>query len=354
MKLSDIARALSAEVIGDGTVDVTRLVHPADAVGRSDLALALSTEATSAVPGTLAGAIVARPDAKPPAGTPLIAYKGHERMALAILTRLFDPGPARGAGVDINAAVGADAKIAESASIGPFAAIGPRSAIGAGSIILAGASIGADASIGRDCIIHSGARIGDRVRLGDRVVIQANAVIGSDGYAFIPVRNPDGSRNPIETPTRIHSLATVMVGDDVEIGAGTTIDRGTLRDTRIGRGTKIDNQVQVAHNVVIGENCIVCGMVGIAGSATIGDRVILAAGAGVGDHVTVGSDATLTALAAAGSDVPAGEVFDGIPALPRRQAAERFMNIGRLKTLYPRVDELRKRLEALEKDGKGG
>jgi UDP-3-O-[3-hydroxymyristoyl] glucosamine N-acyltransferase len=178
-------------------------------------------------------------------------------------------------------------------------------------------------------------------------------VIGADGFSYIPVRNPDGTRNPIDRPVAIRSLGSIVIGDDVDIGAGTTIDRGTLRDTRIGSGTKIDNQVQVAHNVTIGENCIVCGMVGIAGSAEIGDRVILAAGCGIGDHVKIGADSTVTALAGVVTAVEPGSVVDGVPAMPREQAAERFMNIGRLKMLYPRVDDLKKRVEALEKTGRG-
>ena len=354
MLLSDIAKALRAEVIGDPSLNVTRLVHPADAEGSADLALALAGDAPAAVAGTRAGAAVVKAGTTVPADLSIIAFGGHERMALAILTTLFDAGPKRERGVHPSASIAPDARIAESTSIGPMAVVGPGSAVGAGTALLAGATVGAGVTIGRDCLIHSGARVGDRVRIGDRVVIHANAVIGSDGFSFIPVRNPDGSRNPIDLPARIHSLGTVVVGDDVEIGAGTTIDRGTLRDTRIGRGTKIDNQVQIAHNVVIGESCIICGMVGIAGSAVIGDRVILAAGSGVGDHVTVGADATVSALAGVISEVAPGTLVDGVPALPRQQAAERFLNVGRLKTLYPRVDDLKKRVEALEKGSKGG
>jgi UDP-3-O-[3-hydroxymyristoyl] glucosamine N-acyltransferase len=353
MRLSDIATALGADLTGDGTREIVRIVHPADATGAGDLALALTADAMAGLPGTRAGAAVVKAaPASAPDGLPVIVYGGHERVALAVLTRLFDRGPIHEEGVHPSASIAADAQV-EGAHIGPLATVGAGSTVGPGTAILAGASIGAGVAIGRDCVIHPGVRIGDRVRLGDRVIVHANTVIGADGFSFIPVRNPDGTRNPIDRPLRVHSLGAVAVGDDVEIGAGTTIDRGTLRDTRIGNGTKIDNQVQVAHNVTIGENCIVCGMVGIAGSAEIGDRVILAAGCGIGDHVTVGADSTVTALAGVIATVNPGTVVDGVPALPREQAAERFMNIGRLKTLYPRVDDLKKRVEALEKAGKG-
>ena len=354
MKLSDIAKALRAEVTGDGTLELTRAVHPADAKGKGDLAVALTGDTGDALASTRAGAAVVKPGIEAPAGMATIAFAGHERMALSILTGLFDAGPDHGKGIHPTAFVSPDAKVTESVSIGPFATVGPGSIVGAGTIVLASATIGAGAAIGRDCLIHSGARIGDRVQIGDRVIIHANAVIGSDGFSFIPVRNPDGSRNPIDAPVRIHSLGTVILADDVEVGASTTIDRGTLRDTTIGRGTKIDNQVQIAHNATIGENCLICGSAGVAGSVVIGDRVILGAGAGVADHVTIASDGTVAAMSGTASNVASGTVVSGTPATPHGTSMERYVNVGRLKVLYPKVDDLKKRVEALEKGDKGG
>jgi UDP-3-O-[3-hydroxymyristoyl] glucosamine N-acyltransferase len=354
MKLSDIAKALRGEVTGDGTLELTRLVHPADADGKGDLAVALAGDALGTLSSTRAGAAVVKPGTRAPAGLATIEFAGHERMALAILTRLFDIGPGHDAGVHATAFVSPTAIVAESASIGPLATVGPGSTVGDASVILASVTVGEGVTIGRDCLIHSGARIGDRVRLGDRVIIHANAVIGSDGFSFIPVRNPDGSRNPIDTPARVHSLGTVILADDVEVGASTTIDRGTLRDTRIGRGTKIDNQVQIAHNVTVGENCLICGSAGVAGSVVIGDRVILGAGAGVADHVTIASDGTVAAMSGTASNVASGVVVSGTPATPHNVSLERYVNVGRLKVLYPKVDDLKKRVEALEKGDKGG
>ena len=353
MQLSDIAQALSAKIIGDDGLTVDRIVHPADAEGPRDLALALSKEALAALGGTRAGAVVVPPGTQSPNNIPAVVYGGNERMAVAILTALFDPGPAHDAGVHPAAVVAADAAIGESVSIGACAVVGAGTTIGAGTVILPQVTIGAGVIIGRDCVLHPGVRIGDRVRLGDRVTVHSNTVVGSDGFSFIPVLNPDGSGNGIDTPKRTHSLGTVIIGDDVEIGSGTTIDRATLRETRIGRGTKIDNQVQIAHNVVIGEDCLICGTAGIAGSAVIGNRVVLASGVGIADHVTVGDGATIAARAGVAANVPAGAVFSGAPATPHNVSIERFMNIGRLKALYPKVDDLKKRLEALEKGGAG-
>ncbi len=353
MQLSDIASALSAKVSGDGGLDIRRIVHPADAAGGGDLAIALSQEAQAHLAGTPAGAVLIPAGASPPNGTAAILYGGNDRVAIAILTALFDPGPAHGAGIHAGAVVAPDAVIGEGVNIGPCAVVGAGSTIGAGTTILPHATVGAGVVVGRDCVIHSGVRLLDRVRLGDRVIVHGNTVIGSDGFSFLPVSNPDGSSNGVTRPKRTHSLGTVVIGNDVEIGASTTIDRATLRETRIGDGTKIDNQVQIGHNVVIGENCVICGMSGIAGSCVIGDRAVIASGVGIAPHLTIGEGATIAAGSGLASHVPAGETFSGTPATHYDKFISRLANIGRLRQLYPRVDDLKKRVEALEKEAKG-
>ena len=355
MKLSDIAAALSAEVIGDGAIDIVRLVHPADADRPGDLAVALAKDALEALPRSRARAAVLPAAApRPGNGVALVAYAGPERLAVAILTALFDPGPVHGEGIHPTAVIADDAIIGAGVSIGPGSVVGPRSRIGDGTAILSQATIGADVTIGRDCVIDPGVRIGDRVRMGDRVIVHFNTVIGCDGFSYIPVRNPDGTPGAEGLPRRTHSLGTVVIGDDVEIGAGTTIDRATFRETRIGRGTKIDNQVQIAHNVTIGESCLICGMAGIAGSVVIGDRTIVAAGAGIADHINVGADAVIVAGAGVVSRVPPGATVSGAPAARHDLSLNRVADVGRLRMLYPRVDDLKKRIEALEKAAKGG
>ena len=359
MKLSDIAKALVGR--GGRRRRARRRRGssiPADAEGPGDLALALSKDAVDALAGTRAGAAVVKPgDAGAGDGLPLVVYGGHERMALAVLTRLFDPGPAHAAGVDPTAVVAAGRQGRRGASIGPLAVVGAGSSVGAGTVLLAGATVGAG--------------VVDRPRL-HHPFRRAHRRPGEDRR---PGHHPRQRRHRLRR-LRLHPgpqsrrlaqsagdagrastrSARWSIGDDVEIGAGTTIDRGTLRDTRIGRGTKIDNQVQIAHNVVIGESCIICGMVGIAGSAVIGDRVILAAGVGRRrprhDRRRRDRHRRLPAVGS-GRAAPASSSTASRPCaatLPRND----IMNIGRLKTLYPRVDDLRKRVEALEKDGKGG
>jgi UDP-3-O-[3-hydroxymyristoyl] glucosamine N-acyltransferase len=244
--------------------------------------------------------------------------------------------------------VARDAVIDPSASIGAYVVIGAGSRIGARTRILPHVTIGAGVMIGADGLIHAGVRIGDRVTCGDRVIVQPNAAIGGDGFSFIPVRGRDGELASHSTPLRIHSLGVVILEDDVEIGAGTTIDRATLQATRIGRGTKIDNQVQVGHNVTIGECCLIAGMSGISGSVTLGDRVLVGGGVGIADHVTVGSDAMLGAGSGIATNVAPGLRVWGSPAQPHDRALEQMLYQGRQKALHRKVDGLQTRLHALE------
>jgi UDP-3-O-[3-hydroxymyristoyl] glucosamine N-acyltransferase len=353
MQLKEIAGALAANITGDETLEIDRIVHPSDAEGPCDLAIALTDEAVGLLGGSQAAAAVVSAEAEAPDRLTLIRVAGNERMTLAILTEMFDRSTDEGEAVHPSAEISPEARIAAGTRIGALTVVGARSTIGAGSVLSPHVTVGADVSIGDDCIIRPGVVIGDRTTIGDRVIIQPNAVIGSDGFSFMPVRNPDGSPGVEGRPKRIHSIGRVVIGDDVEIGAGTTIDRATLRETRIGSGTKIDNQVQIAHNVTIGESCLICGMVGLAGSVTVGDRAILAAGSAVADHLTLGADATLAAGSLTGFSVPAGTIFSGVPAARHDVTLERYMHVGRLRMLYPRVDDLKKRLEALEKAAKG-
>ena len=147
---------------------------------------------------------------------------------------------------------------------------------------------------------------------------------------------------------RVHSLGNVIIGDDVEIGAGTTIDRATLEATRIGKGTKIDGQVHVAHNVTIGENCLICGKVGISGSVNIGDRVRIGGGAGIADHITIGTEAIVGADAGVGTNVPAGMFVFGSPAMRRDRMMEIIQYLGRQKALHAKVDDINARMARLE------
>lgn len=342
MLVRDVAAALSAQVVGDGSLNIERVVHPSVAERASDLAVAMSGDALSALSSSKAQLAIVSDKANPRDGLKAIIIAGHERQTLAKLTALFDGGPAHAAGIHPSAIIAPDATIGEGVSIGPFVTVGPRSRIGGGVIILANVSIGADVVIGEKSRLYSGVRIGDRVTVGNRVIIHFNASIGSDGFSFLPVSGAGEGK-----PQRVHSLGDVAVGNDVEIGANTTIDRSTLETTRIGDGTKIDNQVQIGHNVRIGESCLICGKVGIAGSVEIGDRVLLGGGAGIADHIKIGSDAIVAAGSGVGTSIAAGAKVSGYPAIPHERSVEIFMFLSRHKRLLRELDEVKTRVAAI-------
>jgi UDP-3-O-[3-hydroxymyristoyl] glucosamine N-acyltransferase len=343
MLVRDVAAALSAQFVGDGSLNVERAVHPSAAERPSDLAVAMSGDAFAALAESKAQiAIVADKSAKLHGSLKAIIIAGQGRATLARLTALFDTGPAHASGVHSSAVIAPDAVIGAGVSIGPFVTIGPRSRIGVNTKIMSNVSIGADVAIGEGSLVYSGVRIGDRVSIGDRAIIHFNATIGSDGFSFQPVTGAGGGK-----PLRIHSLGNVTVGDDVEIGANTTIDRATLETTRIGDGTKIDNQVQIGHNVRIGESCLVCGKVGIAGSVEIGDRVLLGGGVGIADHIKIGSDAIVAAGSGVGTSIAAGAKVSGYPAMPHERSVETFMFLSRHKRVLRDLDEVKARLAAI-------
>ena len=349
MLIRDIAQALSGRLDGDGTIAIDRLVHPQRAERASDLAIAMSAEAAAALAGSKARAVVVSAAQAVPTGAfAAVIAVAETRMALAKLTAMFDPGPPHDAGVHPFAIVAGDAKLGDAVSIGPFAVVGPRSQIGSGTTIMPHVTIGADATVGAHCLFHSGVRVGYGCRIGDRVILHANAVIGADGFSYAPDLMSASAFTAGVAITRVHSLGNVEIGDDVEVGACTTIDRATLESTRIGRASKIDDHVHIGHNVTIGESCILCGMVGISGSVILGDRVRLGGGVGVGDHVRIGDQAVIAAGSGVATDVPANAFFSGYPAQPHDRTIEQHLYQRRARRLHDKVEKMASRLDALE------
>lgn len=357
MKLKDIAQALGGRLVGDGTLEVSRAVHPGEAESSADLALAMDGKLVALLAGAPARAAVVADGVEIPDGV-LDGYVAvaRPRYALAGITELFERPVHHDAGIHPTAVIAADARLGRDVAIGAFVVIGPRAEIGDRTVIHPQGFIGADVRIGADCLFHPGVRIGDRVQVGHRVILHQGASLGADGFSFVTPEPGSveaakasgrvGATNRVLR--RINSLGAVVVGDDVEIGANSAIDRGTVSDTRIGRNTKIDNLVQVGHNVAIGENCMICGQVGIAGSAVIGNRVVLAGQVGVGDHVTIGDDVVVGAKSAVGTDVAPRSVVVGIPAQPRDRVFDQLVHIGRLKALFAEVAGLKARLKTVE------
>lgn len=360
--LQEIADALAAEAIpveltGDPSLRVRRPVPPGAAEGAHDLAIAIEPKAVAALAACRAGAAMLAAGASAPPGGPANQLRvGLPRYALAALLRLFEPPLHAAPGVHPSAVVDPTARLGADVSVGPSATVGPGASIGDGTIVMAQVSIGAGARIGRGCLLHPGVRIGERVVLGDRCILQHNASLGADGFGYATpeigaaAKSGEHAPAPRRAIMRIASLGTVVLGDDVEVGAGSTIDRATLGATRIGRGTKIDNLVMIGHNTAVGEDCLICGLVGISGSCRIGNRVVLAGGVGVADHTTLGDDAVVMAGSGVGQDLSAGAVVLGYPAVPRERFMEQQTYVRRLKRMFNDMIELQRRVRDLESE----
>ena len=339
MKLSELATLVEGELVGDGTIDVDGVspVDAADGIPPGHITLAESEQYFLKAHASNAAAIVVSFDA-PTSKKPLIRVK-KTTLALAKLLAIFHPVERPPAGVHPTAFVGRDVTLGAGVHIGPNAVVKDSASIGDRCVVDAGAVVGERVVVGADCTIHSHATLYRDIRLGDRVIVHSGAVIGSDGFGYVQ----DGT-----TRVKIPQVGTVVVEDDVEVGANTTIDRSTLGATVIKRGTKIDNLVQIAHNVVIGENTVVCGLVGISGSVTIGDNVTLAGQVGLADHVTIGSNATIGAQSGVTKDLDGGHYYLGSPAVPIGQASRQYAVIANLPELSKRVRELERELERLK------
>ncbi len=254
-------------------------------------------------------------------------------LAFAHAVGIFAPDNRPQPGVHPLTAVAADATLGRDVAVAPFVSIGEGAVIGDRTIVYANVTIGAGTRIGADCVIHSNVAIRERVTLGDRVILQNGVVIGGDGYGF--VRRGDG------THEKIPQVATVVIEDDVELGANTTVDRPAVGETRIGSGTKIDNLVQIAHGVSVGRNVLMAAQVGIAGSTQIEDDVMFGGQVGVGGHLTIGRGVIAVGQSGVTNSLDPGAMVAGYPAI----AAQEWR---RASAVFRRLPELKRRLELLE------
>jgi UDP-3-O-[3-hydroxymyristoyl] glucosamine N-acyltransferase len=337
LKLQDIASRLECRLEGDGTIDIHGVAGIEDA-GPGELTFFTNPKYAPELRVTRASAVIlgAMSEAAPCA----MLRASHPYLAFARAVSLFAdpwrpaPGVHRLAWIDENVTLGADV------SIGPFAVIGEGARIGANTIVHAHATIGRFTEVGEDCLIHARASIRERIRIGNRVIVHDGAVIGSDGFGF--ARRADG------THEKIPQIGVVVIDDDVEIGANTTIDRPAVGATHIGAGTKIDNLVQIAHGVTIGRNVLLAAQVGIAGSVTIEDNVTLAGQVGVAGHITLGQGVIATAQTGIPNSLEAGAFVSGYPAISNRDWLRSSAIFRKLPELKKRVADLERRLKELE------
>ena len=262
-------------------------------------------------------------------------------LAFTRALRIFYPEKAIEPFIHPAAAIDPSAKVAQNVSIGAGVAIGRNVEIAEGVCIHPNVTVYDDVTIGKDSVIHSGVAIREQTVIGERVIIHNNAVIGCDGFGYAK----DEERHWLKIP----QVGRVVIEDDVEIGAGTTIDKSSTDETRIRRGAKIDNLVQIGHSCTVGEDSLLCAQVGLAGSSHIGNRVILAGQAGVAGHNTIGDDVVLTAKSATSHDVPPGKMISGIPAFDNRDWLRSIAAFRRLGEMVRTLRGLEKRVDEIER-----
>jgi UDP-3-O-[3-hydroxymyristoyl] glucosamine N-acyltransferase len=339
MKLREIADRLGCRLEGDGEVEIRRVagIERAEA---GELTFLAHQKYVARFARTRASAVIVGLDVEAGGTAAALLRTDQPYLAFARAVALLMPDTPPARGVDPSSSIADNVALGADVSIGAFVTIAAGASIGARTIVHPHVVIGRDARIGDDCVVHSQVSIRERVVLGNRVVVQDGSVIGSEGFGF--ARQADG------THLKIPQRAAIIIEDDVEIGANTTIDRPAIGETRIGAGTKIDNLVQIGHGVTVGRRVLLAAQVGIAGSCTVGDDVVLAGQVGVANHVQLGNRVMATAQTGIPNSVDDGAYLSGYPAIEHAAWLKSSAVFRTLPALRKRVATLEQRLAELE------
>ncbi len=329
---AEIAKMIAGEVFGESTAPLTGCAM-ADKAQAGDLTFAETGEFFAAAEASAATAIIAGKDFS--SEKKIVIRVANPRLAFAKAVAIFFPEPKFASGIHPSAVIATSAEIDASAHIGPHCVVGERVKIGANVVLQSGNSIGDDVTLGDETNLFPNVTLYPRTQVGKRVRIHAGAVIGSDGFGYV---------FDAGVHRKIPQIGNVIIGDDVEIGSNTSVDRGALGSTVIGKGTKIDNLVQVGHNVELGDYCILCAQVGIAGSAKLGKYTVLAGQVGIAGHLKIGNQVTIGSKSGVMHNIPDGEQWLGIPAQPDRQAKRVMIAMQRLPDLLKKVAAWEKKL----------
>ena len=337
MTLKELAQRIGCRLEGDGAVEITGAAGIEQAQP-GEISFIANPKYLHALAATRASAVIL--DEKAPA-PPCAALRTPEPyVAFARALECFARIPRPAAGVDACSAIGRDVYFGKNVAVGPFVTIGDGAAIGDNTLIYSHAAIGAGTRLGRDCIVYSHVAVRERVTIGDRVILHGGVVVGADGYGF--ARQKDG------THYKIPQNGTVVIEDDVELGAGTCVDRPAVGETRIGAGSKIDNLVQIAHGVRVGQRVLFAAQTGIAGSSVVEDDVVFAGQVGVAGHITIGKGTIATAQTGIPNSTDPGSFVSGYPAIPNRDWLKSSAVFKKLPGLRKQVQELERRIADLE------
>lgn len=331
LTVRQLAEWVNGELIGDGEV-VIQAIRPLSEAGPGDLTFVEDERHLTQWHASGAAAAIVSPQV-PVNGRPLIRVADPLKAFanLIIQVRGLNKAPSSPT-IDPTSHIHPTARIGQGVTIAPFCVVGEGSVVGDRCRLSPGVNIGRNCVLGDDIVLHPHVVLYDDTQVGHRVIIHANTVIGADGFGY---RVQNGKH------VKVPQLGRVEIGDDVEIGACTTIDRGTFGPTRIGNGTKIDNLVMVAHNCQIGAHNLLVAQVGVAGSCSTGNYVVLAGQAGIGDHVKIGDGALLGPRSAVVKDVPAGSRYHGAPARPDKEALRIILSMDKLPDLIREVRQLK-------------
>ncbi|MDP8289418.1 MAG: UDP-3-O-(3-hydroxymyristoyl)glucosamine N-acyltransferase [Candidatus Susulua stagnicola] len=337
LTLKEVADLVKGELVGDPNVAITGISGIKEAK-EGEITFLANPKYAYLLETTKAAAIITSHD-QFKTSKPLIKTNNPSIAFTKVVSLVASDGAKHPKGIHPAAIVSSSAQIAKDVAIGACAVIEDGVKIGEGSIVYSGCYIGCCTKIGKKCLIYPNVSIREKIEISDRVIIHSGTVIGSDGFGFAMV---DGVQE------KIPQIGTVLIEDDVEIGANVTIDRARFDKTIIGKGTKIDNLVQIAHNVVSGENCIIIAQAGVSGSTVLGKGVILAGQAGIVGHIRIGDKAIVAAQAGVTKSVPAGIKVSGYPAKPHQTALKVNACLQRLPGLYKKIKELEEKINRLE------
>lgn len=338
--LEVLAELTQTKLVGDGDL-VIKGVNALDSATGDQLSFLANRKYDAQLATSRAGAVIIPADVK--TSKPALISKNPYADFVKILTLFAPPVPVPEVGIHRSAVVDPSAVIEDDVAIGPLCVVAANVVIGKGSKLVAQIYIGHDVKLGEHCLLHPQVVIRENSIIGDRTILQPGVVIGGDGFGFAPHQG---------RYHKIPQIGNVVLEDDVEIGANTTIDRAALKTTRIGQGSKVDNLVMIAHNVEIGDHTVIAGQTGLSGSTIVGDHVMIAGQVGTAGHLKIGNNVSVGGQSGVTKNIPDGLTVKGYPAKPLHHYMREMAEFGKIADMRKKIKELEKRLEAVEQHDK--